>query len=152
MLNYIILIWLGFFTFMNHSQEAPSQAPSQEEIELSEDIWRLLLKVKYSYNKNYYIPKFDEKIKALDGKIITVRGFMYPLDETIQHEFFMLSYYPINICFFCGGAGPESVIEVNAKKPIRLKEKPLTLRGKLKLNYHDKERLFFILLGAEVVP
>ncbi|NJO02683.1 MAG: hypothetical protein HC880_14245 [Bacteroidia bacterium] len=113
----------------------------------NEDIWKTLLRVHYTYNKNTYIPQFDDNIKALDGKIVTIKGFMYPLDEALKHEFFMLSYYPINVCFFCGGAGPESVVEVNAKTPIRMTDKPVTLRGKLKLNANDRERLFTSCLG-----
>ena len=122
-----------------------------EEIIITEDVWKVLLKVKYSFYKNYYIPKFDDKIKALDGKIVTIKGFMYPIDEKIKHEFFYLSYYPVNVCFFCGGAGPESVVEVNSRKAIPLKSRAVNVRGKLKLNYKDRQRLFFILLNAEVI-
>lgn len=117
----------------------------------TEDIWKILLKVKYKYQKNAYIPEFDSNIKALDGKVITIQGYMYPLEEAPSHSFFMLSYYPIAICFFCGGAGPESVIEITGKKPIRYTTKLMKLRGTLKLNSSDPERLFFILLGAEEV-
>jgi hypothetical protein len=116
-----------------------------------EDIWKILLSVKYKYNKDAYVPIFEAKHKALDGQEVTLRGYMYPLEEASQHSFFMLSYYPVNICFFCGGAGPESVVEITAKKPINFTNKPLYLKGKLKLNSTDPERLFYILLDAEQV-
>jgi len=116
-----------------------------------EDIWKTLLSVKYKYDKNAYIPVFEKKHKDLDNQIVTIKGYIYPLEEATKHSFFMLSYYPVNICFFCGGAGPESVVEVSAKQPINFTNKPIFLKGKLKLNAADPERLFYLLLDAEQV-
>lgn len=143
---YVSLLLHSPFVSPTHHQPLCIQADNS-----TEDIWKVLLKVKYSFYENTYIPKFDDKIKALDGKIVTIKGFMYPIDEKTQHEFFYLSYYPVNICFFCGGAGPESVIEVNSRKPIPLKSKAIQVKGKLKLNYKDRQRLFFILLDTEII-
>jgi hypothetical protein len=123
---------------------------SLSERETNDDIWKILLKVKSTYKDLIYIPQFTPEVKALDGKIITIKGYMYPLEEASKHEFFMLSYYPVNVCFFCGGSGPESVVEVSASKPIPYTSKPITLKGKLKLNSNDTNRLFFLLLSAEV--
>lgn len=149
---------LALCLHINHSAlvfNIPSSSQdfsTQPELEiLNEGIWKTLLSVKYTYNKHQYIPKFDTKIKSLDGKRIRIKGFMYPLEETTTHSFFMLSYYPINICFFCGGAGPESVVEVSSAKPIKFSSEPMTLEGTLKLNHADPDRLFFILLGAKRV-
>jgi hypothetical protein len=116
-----------------------------------EDIWKTLLSVKYKYNKNAYVPIFEAKHKALDNQVVTIKGYMYPLEESAKHSFFMLSYYPVNICFFCGGAGPESVVEITAKQPIDFSNKQINMRGKLKLNASDPERLFYIMLDAEQV-
>lgn len=115
----------------------------------TDDMWKILMSVKYKYYKDAYIPQFTDDIKAYDGKIITLKGYIYPLEEASKHSIFMLSYYPVNMCFFCGGAGPESVIEVNAKTPITHSSKPVTIKGKLKLNKVDRERVFYILLSAE---
>lgn len=123
-----------------------SLMPSQ-----SSDIWKTLMSVDYDARGYEYVPHFSDKIKSLDGKTITISGYMYPIEETQTHRYFMLSYYPIKICFFCGGAGPESVIEISAKQAIRLQQKKIKLRGKLKLNYHDSERLFYILINAEQI-
>ncbi|EAY26328.1 hypothetical protein [Microscilla marina] len=112
------------------------------------DIWKILLKVKYHFKDNKYIPKFEAKHKALDRKTVTISGYMYPLDEAKEHQYFMLSYYPIKVCFFCGGAGPESIIEVNTQKPIKFTSKKITLTGQLRLNPDDPDRMFFILLNA----
>lgn len=123
-------------------------APASKQ---DDELWKTLLSVKYIYTKDAYIPKFTDKIKALDGKTVTIQGYMYPLEEAPKHIFFMLSYYPVNMCFFCGGAGPESVIEANMKKALKHTNRQIKLTGKLKLNATDRERLFYILLDAEVV-
>ncbi len=116
-----------------------------------EDLWKVLLGVKYDYYKDAYVPKFTDKIKAYDGQIVTLKGYIYPLEESSKHKFFMLSYYPISVCFFCGGAGPESIVEVSAKTPITHTSQQITVKGKLKLNTQDRERLFYILNQAEIV-
>lgn len=141
MLTFILSL---FFSLQSFSIQAPKN-------EINESIWTTLMSVKYNNAGIYYIPKFSKKIVALENKIITVSGYMYPIDEKQATRIFMLSYYPIKVCYFCGGAGPESVIEVFSKKPIRLRQKKIKLKGKLKLNRYDKERLFYILLNAEVV-
>lgn len=115
------------------------------------DIWKILLKVKYTFKDNKYTPRFNDKHKALDRKNITISGYMYPLEESKTHQYFMLSYYPIKVCFFCGGAGPESIIEVNTDKPIKLTSKKIKLTGTLRLNPDDPDRMFFILLDAKQV-
>lgn len=133
------------------SFEASSFQETNLEQNYNDDIWKILLKVKSTMQDNAYMPQFTPEAKALDGKIITIKGYMYPLEEAPKHEFFMLSYYPTSVCFFCGGAGPESVIEVTAAKPVAFSSRPMTLKGKLRLNQYDKERLFFLLLSAEEI-
>ena len=72
----------------------------------------------------------------------------------MEEDLVVLSKYPNANCFFCGGAGLESIMEV------RLKEKPeqrfemdekLTFRGKLVVNSTDYNILSFILEDAELL-
>jgi hypothetical protein len=53
------------------------------------------------------------------------------------------------MCYFCGGAGPESVIEVTVKKPLKFTSRVITLKGTLKLNDSDPDKLFYLLINAE---
>jgi hypothetical protein len=108
-------------------------------------IWETLFSVKYNNWRDNYQPVFNEKIKALDGKNIRVRGFLIPLEEKSKHTFFLLSAFPYDACFYCGKAGPETVIEVSTKTPLKYTEKPITISGTLKLNYNNPERLFYII-------
>ena len=53
--------------------------------------------------------------------------------------------------FFCGGAGPESVVDLRFKNKNRMYEtdERLTFRGKLALNADDVYQMNYILEGAE---
>ena len=112
------------------------------------DVWKKLRGLKYEQVNYVYYPKFNDDIKALDGTKIKIKGFMIPLQETTTTTYFMLSYFPFSNCYFCGQAGPETVMEIKAAKPFTYTEKPITVSGTLKLNRDDEEHLFYILEGT----
>lgn len=96
-------------------------------------------------------PIFSDVVKALDGKEITLEGWMIPLDELRGKNYFVLSALPFANCFFCGGAGPETVIEVFSKKQIDFTEKKIKVKGTLTINGDDPLRLMYILNEARQV-
>ena len=51
-------------------------------------------------------------------------------------NYYVLSAYPYSQCFFCGNAGPETVVELSfVGKQRRLQmDQLVTIKGKLKLN------------------
>lgn len=120
------------------------------------DIWKTLAKI--SYKKEYDAvmgfkidkPVFSEAIKSLEGKTITVKGYIIPTDGYKSHKEFVFSAFPYSQCFFCGGAGPETVIEVEAKEAIKFTAESITIKGKLHLNDSDINRLMFRI--TEAVP
>jgi hypothetical protein len=61
------------------------------------------------------------------------------------HKEFVFSAFPYNMCFFCGGAGPETVMEVYAKDEVQFTAEAITIKGKLKLNDKDINRLIYSL-------
>lgn len=117
-------------------------------------IWKILANVTYKtrfdeklkYEVDY--PEFGEESKELEGKIVKVKGYMVPLDEYRGHNFFVLSALPYNVCFFCGAAGPETVMEIYTKEEIEFSEKPIWVQGRLKLNDDDYDHLMYILEDA----
>lgn len=98
-------------------------------------------------------PVFGERVKALEGRSVQVQGYLIPLSETGDETIIVLSAFPYTQCFFCGGAGPESVIDIlPAKDPGELKmDQIVTFRGRLKLNDSDFDYLNYILEEAELV-
>ena len=95
--------------------------------------------------------RFRPLVEALDGKEVEVKGYIIPLSGKKAQSHFMFSAYPYNMCFFCGGAGPETVMEVYAKEPVKYTAEAVTLKGKLELNASDINRLIYIINDAEQV-
>ncbi|WP_339606828.1 hypothetical protein [uncultured Roseivirga sp.] len=93
---------------------------------------------------------FASQVKALNGKKISLEGWMIPLDELRGENYFVLSSLPFANCFFCGGAGPETVAEVFSKKEVKFTEKKVKVTGVLTLNSDDPLRLMYILNDVEV--
>ena len=118
-------------------------------------IWPKLYDIKFEKAKDklgdYDKPLFSAGTKSLNGKTITLPGYMIPFQSGIKGNHFMLSSLPINACFFCGVGGPETVIEVSMKEPLTYSEKPIELRGILKLNDTDPDKMIYQLEAAEYV-
>ena len=94
------------------------------------------------------VPVFSEALKELEGKEVTIKGYIIPVEGYKSHTEFVFSAYPYNMCFFCGGAGPETVMEVYASEAIKYTAEPVTIKGKLELNDSDINRLIYALNDA----
>ncbi len=106
---------------------------------------------KPKYNEKYGIeflmPNFGDVIKGYEGKLISITGYF--LDISGNGKIFLLSQNPMAACFFCGGAGPETIIEVNFKeKPPYKTDQVVTITGVLKLNEKDVDHCNYILYEA----
>lgn len=93
-------------------------------------------------------PVFSKAVKELDGKRITLRGYVIPTEGYKSHKEFVFSAYPYSMCFFCGGAGPETVIEVFANEPIEYSAEAVEITGTLRLNGDDPNALMYRLEDA----
>ncbi len=97
------------------------------------------------------VPVFSESLKELEGQEVTIKGYIIPVEGYKSHTEFVFSAYPYNMCFFCGGAGPETVMEVYAIEAIKYTAEPVTIKGKLELNDSDINRLIYALNDAVLV-
>jgi hypothetical protein len=121
------------------------------------EIWKTLSKI--SYKKEYDElmgfkvdkPVFSDAIKSMENKEVTVKGYIIPVEGYKSHKEFIFSAFPYNMCFFCGGAGPETVMEVQAKEGVKYTAEPVILKGILKLNATDINRLMFRIEGSTIV-
>jgi hypothetical protein len=96
------------------------------------------------------VPVFGESVQALADQEVVIKGYIIPVEGYKSHKEFVFSAYPYNMCFFCGGAGPETVMEVFSNEPIKYTAEPIVLRGTLELNSSDINRLMYILKDAEL--
>lgn len=122
------------------------------------DGWALLAKTKFETKYNdkaaeYFLyPVFPAELKVLVGKDITLEGYYMPID--IEGDaYIILSKFPYSQCFFCGGAGPESIAEVTFKiKQGKFEmDQFLRVKGKLKLNEGNIDHGNFILEEASMI-
>lgn len=123
----------------------------------SREGWDIFAKVKFTpqlvkeVNEYYLIPFLDSRIRYYEGKELTLEGYYIPMDLE-QPRTIILSKYPYAQCFFCGGAGPESISEiVFVSKPPKFKvDQLIRVSGTLKLNDKDINHLNFILENARL--
>jgi len=120
--------------------------------------WKYLSKVNFEdryyeeFEAWYLYPEFSDKIKALDGKQVIIKGYIIPLDT--EGGVFALSAYPFSSCFFCGGAGPESVMSLKFDKNPGKNYKTddvVTFTGTLELNDSNVDEFNYILHHAKEI-
>jgi hypothetical protein len=98
---------------------------------------------------DYEKPVFTETVKQLDNQTIVLPGYMVPFENGNTGNRFMLTSLPLNACYFCGVGGPETVVEVFLKNVISYTDKPVEVRGILKLNDTDPDQMIYRLEQAE---
>ena len=109
--------------------------------------WSFLTNVKTKVEKNRVLPVFPPEIQALDGKSQRVQGFMMPLEPGEKQTHFLLSSVPLT-CSFCLPGGPESMVEVKTKTPIRYGMEPLVVQGRLTVLRDDPYGLYYRITDA----
>ena len=111
--------------------------------------WQVLAKVAYkkAYDDLLGIavdkPLFSQDVRKLEGSRIRLSGYIIPTDGFKSHKEFVFSAFPYSSCFFCGQAGPETVVEIEARQPIDYMSDIIVLEGVLHLNSKDVNRLMY---------
>jgi hypothetical protein len=106
----------------------------------------------YEEVKSYLLfPKFGDRVKRIENKRVTLAGYTITADA--DSGIYVLSANPLASCFFCGAAGPESVVQLNLIEGQREFETDewITFKGKLRLNDSNINELNYILEEAEEV-
>jgi hypothetical protein len=93
-------------------------------------------------------PKFPEAVAKLDGHSAVIEGHMMVLDDDDPLDRFLLTAYQAH-CLFCMPGGFTSIVAIHAAHPVKVMDKPLTMRGNLRLLTDNKEsRLLYRLDNA----
>ena len=120
----------------------------------SKDNWETLSKLEFEKSRDeygeIYIPKFGNEIQSLAGKEIELDGYIIPFEGMFGPTKLIISSVPIASCFFCGGAGPESVAEVYLSESVKYTAKRVKVTGKLTLNKENSDQLMYILKDAKM--
>jgi hypothetical protein len=144
----ITLILFGVATFCSQSLFAQDS-----------NGWAVFSRVEFKpkfvedFNAHMFYPEFTKEILAMESKEITLEGYVIPLPVDNEVDFTVLSYYPYAQCFFCGGAGPETIATVYFKgKTKKFKvDEFIKVKGILVLNAEDIDKTNFIITDAVLV-
>jgi uncharacterized protein len=110
--------------------------------------WKLLSQVELVKQKDRYVPQFSSGVAALDKKDVRLQGFMMPLEMGDQQSHFVLAAMPTT-CAFCLPGGPESLVEVKMKKPVKYTFDALVVTGKMSVLKDDPSGIFYRITDAE---
>jgi len=113
--------------------------------------WRLLSSVTAKVEKNRVVPNFPPDVRALNNTAVKVQGFMLPLEPGERQRHFLLSAVPTT-CNFCIPAGPEGLVEVRTREPVRYTVEAITVAGRFAVLTDDKFGLFYRVADAVPVP
>lgn len=137
-----------------YAQEgAPTEIPPLKK----NSLWKTLSNITYTKEYDEFLgfkidkPVFADVVKKLEDTEVTVKGYIIPVEGYKSHTEFIFSAYPYSMCFFCGGAGPETVMEVESLDPVKYTAEQIVIKGKLKLNSEDINRLMYLLVDAKVI-
>jgi hypothetical protein len=96
-------------------------------------------------------PTFPGYLKELNGKQVSLTGFMQPLGEGTELNSFMLIEYPVG-CWYCEMPATTSIVFVELPKDqtIAYRRGLVRVTGKLTLNSTDPEDFLYTLRDASV--
>ena len=75
---------------------------------------------------------YPDSLKAKDGSVVRIRGFMYPLEAGETHTYFLLSALPPS-CPFCLPTSSRGLVEVTCDEGVRYTLQPVLLEGRFQL-------------------
>ena len=93
------------------------------------------------------LAQFSPDILTLDPRDVKVQGFMIPLDMGDQQKRFLLSAVPPH-CAFCMPAGPDAVVEIVAKTPVKFGFEPIVVSGRFAVLKDDANGVLYRLTDA----
>src|SRR5688572_31438382 len=111
--------------------------------------WKTLAQVEPIKQKDRFVPQFSNNITALDKKEVKLQGFMMPLDMGEKQKRFILTSMPPS-CAFCLPGGPDQLVEVQAKTPVKYGFDPIIVTGRFAVLKDDPMGLYYRLTDAVV--
>jgi uncharacterized protein len=112
--------------------------------------WSVLTAITTKTEKNKILPVFAVPQLTLHQKTQRVQGFMMPLEPGQNQRHFLLTSVPLT-CSFCLPGGPESMIEVRTKTPVKYSLEPVVVEGKFLVLNDDPYGLYYRITEAVAV-
>ena len=109
--------------------------------------WKLLAEVELVKQNDRYVPQFSQGVAALDQKEVKLQGFMMPLEMGDKQTHFVLAALPVT-CAFCLPGGPEALVEVKTRQPVKYSFDPIVVRGRMSVLRDDPTGVFYRVTDA----
>ncbi len=109
--------------------------------------WSLLSSVKTRIERNRVLPVFPAPVLALNQKTQRLQGFMMPLEPGEKQNHFLLTSVPLS-CSFCVPGGPESMVEVKTRVPVKYSLEPVVVEGRFAVLPDDEYGLYYRITNA----
>jgi hypothetical protein len=146
----LLLATLAFPALAQHQMPQGADPGAFKPLPERKDVlsWKTLAQVELVKMKDRYVPQFASSVTSLDQKQVKVQGFMLPLQTGDKQSHFVLAAMP-QTCSFCMPGGPESMVEVKTKSPVKYTFDAVVLSGKLTVLKDDPTGIFYRLTDAE---
>jgi uncharacterized protein len=128
----------------NHPLRQPNLADAPGAVP-----WSVLSNVRLKTVGGRLMPDYPPAVRSFNSRDVKVQGFMIPLEPGDKQSHFLLTNVPTS-CSFCMPAGPEGMIEVRAKTPVKYSTDPVTVEGKFAVLERDPTGMYYRLTAAQV--
>lgn len=116
--------------------------------------WNLLGQIKFVSRKDprygeISFPVVNAKLKTLKGQKVRMTGFIVPIDN----KTYALSKNVFASCFFCGQAGPETIMGIvfKGETPKLKTDQYVTLEGNFRFNENDVDDWIYHIENAVII-
>jgi uncharacterized protein len=109
--------------------------------------WSVLTEVDTRFEDRRNVATFSAAVRALDRKQVRLQGFMMPLGPGELQWHFLLASVPLT-CSFCTPGGPESIVEVRTREPVKYSVGAVVVQGRLQVLQSDPSGLYYRITQA----
>lgn len=149
----VIFLLCGFSKQDSPAGQPRTERKAQDALpQAQDDIWKIFAKCKVHLDQKKYLYSIDytPEVKAMEGKPLTISGFMLPLESKEKFTHYLLSKRTPT-CFFCPPGEPNEIVEVFSKKPVTWDEGIVAVSGTLKFTNNPEKGMFFQIPDGEML-
>ena len=143
-------LFMSFTTFHHDSKEENFEFYQKKDTVTWKQLGNItFLKKKDPTYGEVMFPVINANLKTKQGKKIVAKGFIVPIDN----KTYALSKNVFAQCFFCGNAGPETIMGLNFKgaTPKLKTDQYVTIEGNFRFNDKDIEDWIYHIDNAVIV-
>lgn len=112
--------------------------------------WTDLMQAKLGFEQEKFQVNFPDAVQSHNGEVVTIWGFMMPLNADVEQRHFLMTSSPPH-CFFHIPGGAAGVVEVFSEKGILASWDPVLLRGTFRLIESTTTGLIYQIENAELI-